>query len=522
MSEKGNVTRAAGIVGSATLLSRIFGYLRDMVTAYYFGVGPVADAFIAAFRIPNILRRLFAEGSLSISFVPVFTDTLNHKGKEEAFEMAGAALRLLSAILTLVAILGVLAAPWIVSGIATGFRADPEKFNLTVLLVRIMFPYVICICLVALSMGILNVLGHFAAPALAPVALNIAMIAALFLGGLLSDDPMFRVQVLAWGVMAGGLLQVGMQLPALKRYGFSPLRMGPLWHPALSKVGKLMLPAVLGAAVYQVNIFIGTMLASLLPGGSIAALFFADRLVQFPLGVFAISIGTAVLPSLSRQMSDGDMAGVAETFSYGLRFTLFVTIPASVGLAVLREPIVSLLFSWGAFGAEGVALTAEALLYYAIGLWAVSCVRVTVPLYYAFKDTRTPVYVAVVAIGVNIALSLVLMRSMGHAGLALAVSVSSCFNLMVLLTLLVVRGMVQLKYRDIVISFGKTMLASLAMGVGVTKFLSLLPHIGSGISPAMGALPGVVVGMALYGGSALLLKSPECSTAVNLIKRRRG
>ena len=522
MSEKGNVTRAAGIVGSATLLSRIFGYLRDMVTAYFFGVGPVADAFIAAFRIPNMLRRLFAEGSLSISFVPVFTDTLKQEGKEEAFRMAGAALRLLSVILAGVAVLGVLASPWIVSAIATGFRADPVKFELTVLLARIMFPYVICICLVALCMGILNVLGHFAAPALAPVALNLTMIASLFLGGFLTDDAHARAQILACGVLVGGGVQLVMQVPALVKQGFSPFGLGPLWHPALRQVGRLMLPAVLGAAVYQVNIFVGTMLASLLEGGSIAALFFADRIVQFPLGVFAISLGTAVLPSLSRQMSDGDLKGVAETFSFGLRFTLFVTVPASVGLAVLREPIVDLLFSWGAFDARGVSMTAEALLYYAMGLWAVSCVRVTVPLYYAFKDTKTPVYVAVASIGVNIVLSLFLMRSMGHAGLALAVSASSVFNFLTLLTLLIRRGMVQLHGSVLGRSVARILVAAALMGGAVVAFFKGAGYLWPGFSPAVGALPGVVVGVLVYGGTVSVLKSPECSAVVNLMKRRRG
>lgn len=524
MSEKGKVTRAAGIVGSATLLSRIFGYVRDMVTAYYFGAGPLADAFIAAFRIPNMLRRLFAEGSLSISFVPVFTETLSRDGKKEAFRMAGAALRLLSLVLAGVAVAGVLASPWIVSAIAAGFKGDPATFELTVLLTRIMFPYVVFICLVALCMGILNVLGHFAAPALAPVALNLAMIASLFVGGRVTADGELRVTLLAWGVLIGGLLQLGMQVPVLWRRGFFFFKPGPLWHPALATVGRLMLPAVLGAAVYQVNMFIGTMLASLLKTGSITGLYYADRLVQFPLGVFAISIGTAVLPSLSRQMAAEDMAGVAETFSFGLRFTLFITLPASVGLVVLREPLIALLFGRGAFDAGAVLLTADALLFYAVGLWAISCVRVTVPLYYAFKDTRTPVQVAVVAIGVNIALSLLLMGPMAHRGLALAVSLSSMVNFLFLVFLLVKRGMVQLPYKSLLASVTRSGTASLFMGGVVWLGLAFWePAEGYTFSSAAAAtVVGVMAGGGLYFVAARVLHSPELSVIQQILDKRRG
>ena len=524
MSEKGNVTRAAGIVGSATLLSRIFGYARDMATAYFFGAGPIADAFIAAFRIPNMLRRLFAEGSLSISFVPVFTEILRRDGRQEAFRMAGAALRLLSLLLALVAVIGVLFSPWIVSSIAMGFKADPWQYELTVLLSRIMFPYVIFICLVALCMGVLNVLGHFAVPSLAPVALNVSMIAALFVGGLVTTEGETRVVILAWGVLLGGALQLAMQIPVLWRKGFSFFKLGPLWHPGLVTVGRLMLPAVLGAAVYQVNIFIGTMLASLLKTGSITGLYYADRLVQFPLGVFAISIGTAVLPSLSRQMADKDMAGVAETFGFGLRFTLFITLPSTVGLVVLREPLIALLFGRGAFDAAAVTMTADALLFYAMGLWAISCVRVTVPLYYAFKDTKTPVNVAMTAIAINVGLSFLLMGPMKHCGLALAVSISSMVNFGLLLFLLVKRRMVSLDWGVILRSVAKSGIASLMMGLVVWELVVFLRPDGgyTSASAIVATLLGVIAGIVFYMGGVWLLKSPEISAAQQMLNRRRG
>lgn len=285
-----------------------------------------------------------------------------------------------------------------------------------------------------------------------------------------------------------------------------------------------MLPAVFGAAVYQVNMFIGTMLASLLDTGSITGLYYADRLVQFPLGIFAISIGTAVLPSLSRQMAEKDFGGVAETFSFGLRFTLFITLPATVGLVVLREPLVALLFGRGAFDAVAVSLTADALLFYAVGLWAISCVRVTVPLYYAFKDTRTPVQVAVVAIVINVALSFLLMGPMAHRGLALAVSISSMVNFLLLLFLLVKRGMIQLDYKGILVSAVRSGAASFLMGCLVWQGLALLMPDGGYTfsSAAVSTGFGVVAGVSGYIGAAWMVRSSELSTIQQIFIRRRG
>jgi len=283
-SEKKKLTKAAGVIGIATLLSRIMGFIRDMVIAWFFGAGLLSDAFFVAFRIPNLLRRLFAEGSLSIAFVPVFTEYLNRDGRTEAFKMARSTLRVLSILLVLLTIAGILAAPWIIRGVAPGFSGD--KFSLTVTLTRIMFPYIFFICLVALSMGILNALGHFAAPALAPVFLNVAVI-----GSVLFIAPHMETPVagLAIGVLIGGFLQILLQVPFLIKKGFRFWQKAPIYHPGVKRIGRLMGPAIFGAAVYQINILIGTLLASLLPEGSVSYLYYADRLVQFPLGIFAIS-----------------------------------------------------------------------------------------------------------------------------------------------------------------------------------------------------------------------------------------
>jgi len=432
MSENVKVTKAAGVVSIATLFSRILGFARDVILAVFFGAGFYSDAFIAAFRIPNLLRRLFAEGSLSIAFVPVFTQYLNTAGKEEAFKMARSAVRLLSILVTGVTLAGMLLSPQIVHAIAYGFTDSPEKYELTVLLTRIMFPYVICISLVALCMGILNALGHFAAPALAPVLLNLAMIASVCTASCFSSQSSDRVTALAAGVVAGGVLQLLLQVPFLIQKGFRFWQKASFFHPGLKKIGLMMAPAIFGAGVYQVNILVSTFLASLLPEGSISTLYYADRLVQFPLGIFAISIATAILPSLSRQAAADDLDGLKDTFAFGLKLVFYIMLPSMVGLMILREPIISLLFQRGAFDGKAVHMTAAALLFYCTGLWAFAAVRVVIPAFYALKDTKTPVRMAVISIVANIFFSVILMGPMAHAGLALATSLSSIMNLLLL------------------------------------------------------------------------------------------
>jgi putative peptidoglycan lipid II flippase len=519
-SENRRVTRAAGVVGVATLLSRIFGYVRDMVLASFFGAGMTADAFIAAFRIPNLLRRLFGEGSLSIAFVPVFTETLLKGGREDGLRLASSALKLLLVCLSVVAIIGVVVAPLIIQAVAPGFSSLPEKMHLTVTLTRIMFPYVVLIGLVALCMGILNVLGHFAAPAIAPVLLNLAMIGAVFAVSRFSDSATVQVIGLAGGVLLGGLLQLVLQLPYLVKHGVRFWAQSGLWHPAMKKVGILMLPTIFGAAVYQINILVGTLLASLLPEGSVSYLYYADRLVQFPLGIFAQAAATAVLPSLSRQAANGDHAGMGDTFGHAMSMVLFVTIPAMVGLIVLRDPIVALLFKRGAFDAHTTRLTSDALLYYALGLWAFAAVRIVVSTFYAMQDTRTPVKTAPVSIAVNILLGVVLMGPMKHCGLALATSLASMVNL--LLLVLVIRNKLGLiSWRLIFSSCIKTLAASGLMALGVTMACSLLippeTDVGS-LRLLAGLVTGIIGGIVIFSAAAWKMKIPEWQKVMVLIK----
>lgn len=517
MDENSRVTKAAGVVGAATFLSRIFGFIRDVVIAAFFGASMSSDAFFVAFRIPNLLRRLFAEGSLSVAFVPVFTEYLTRKGRAEAFDLARAAIWVLSIIVAGVAVLGVLFSPLVIRVIAPGFVDEPLKFALTVNLTRLTFPYIFFICLVALSMGILNTLGHFAAPALAPVMLNLAMIGAAFLVCPHLETPVYG---LAYGVLLGGLLQLILQIPFLIKKGVFFWRRAGLRHPGLKKVGRLMLPTIFGAAVYQINILVGTLLASLLPEGSVSYLYYADRLVQFPLGVFAIAMATAVLPSISRQAAKKDYRGVEETFGHAIRQVLFITMPAMVGLIVLREPIVALLFKRGAFDLYNVQLTAQALLYYGVGLWAFSAVRVVVATFYALQDTRTPVRMAVISVVANIILGVILMRYLAHGGLALATSLASMLNLALLLAALSKR-LGRLDLGQIGRSALKTVLCSLAMGVAVWLVAAaIIPGLEGGLMPLLLGLAGTILaGMVSYAGFAYLVKNNEMAMILEAARR---
>ena len=516
MSEKSRVIKAAGVVGAATLLSRILGFLRDAVIAWYFGAGQYSDAFIAAFRIPNLLRKLLGEGSISNAFVPVLTDYLAIDGREEAFRLARSALWLLSIILVVISSIGILLSPLIVKIIAPGFIDAPDKFALTITLTRIMFPYIFFIGLVALCMGILNVFGHFAAPALAPVLLNLAIIfSVLFLCPHLNTP----VLGLAVGVLIGGILQLLLQVPVMAGQGFNFFQRTKIWHSGLKKMSRLMPPVILGGAVYQINVLVGTLLGSFLPEGSVAVLYFADRLVQFPLGIFAIAAATAVLPSLSRQAALNDLNALKDTFGYAVRLTLFLTIPSMMGLIILREPIITVLFQRGEFSPQATLLTAQALLYYAIGLWAFSAVRIVAATFFSLKDTRTPMGMATVSILANIGLGIVLMKPLAHAGLALATSLASVLNL-ALLVLALRKKLGSLGWRGIAQSALKTLGSAVVMGATVWVVAkALIPAQGASFMALLaGVMACVAAGLAIFVGCSYGIKSPEMGHMLAEIK----
>jgi len=513
--ENKRVAKAAGVIGIFTLLSRIFGFIRDMVVAWFFGAGMLTDAFFVAFRIPNMLRRLLAEGSLSMAFVPVFTEYLTKKGQTEAFSMAKSTIRVLSVVLVFISIIGIIAAPGIVRIMAPGFVG--LKYDLTVLLTRIMFPYIFFVCLVALSMGILNVLGHFAAPALAPVFLNLAIIgAALFLSPFLQHP----VIGLAIGVLIGGLLQLILQIPFLIKKGLFFWQKAPFYHPGVKRIIILMGPAVFGAAVQQINLFIGTLLASLLPDGSISYLYYADRLVEFPLGILAISLSVAVLPTFSRQAAGKNLSEWKNTFAYAMNLTFFITLPAMVGLMVLSQPIITLLLQHGEFSAHHTVLTARALVYYSVGLWAFSTVRILISAFYSLQDTKTPFKIATISVIMNILLSIGLMGPLLHCGLALATALSSMVNF-VLLTYCLRKKIGAIGLKKIVESVSKSVICSVAMGISLwflsvflplsenTSFVRLLWIIAFEI----------IAGIFIYGMVAYIIRCQELKHVLAIVKK---
>lgn len=433
-TEKG-IAGAAGIVAFGTLISRILGFVRDMILANLFGATIAADAFYVAFRIPNMLRELFAEGSMSAAFIPVFTEYLSKKSRSEAKELASAAFTTLFLLLCFVVTLGILFSPQLIRWIAPGFVRDTFKFTLTVSMTRIMFPFLLFISLAALAMGILNSTRRFAPPALASGVFNVVSILFVFGFTSLLPEPVYGAAI---GVALGGLAQFFVQVPALYQEGFPlsfrrPIR--PL-HPGVVQMGRLLLPTTLGLSITQINVLINTLLASYLAAGSVTYLYFGMRLIHFPLGIFAVALSTAILPTLSTQAAKGETEGLRQTFSFGLRLVFFITFPAMMGLIFFRVPIVHLLFEHGEFGRVATQGTASAVLFYSIGLWAFAGIRIVVPVFYSLQDTKTPVKIGLVSVIANIILNLILMGPLQHGGLALATSLSAILNFSILLYIL--------------------------------------------------------------------------------------
>jgi putative peptidoglycan lipid II flippase len=495
----------AGVVSAATVTSRVLGLLRDAVLAFMLGASEAADAFFVAFRIPNLMRQLFGEGALAASFVPVYTDVMHREGAERARRFAGNLFTLLVLVLTVITVAGIVFAPFLVRLIALGFDPSTELFRLTVLLTRWMLPYMIFICAAALGMGILNSHDHFLIPAAAPALLNISIIAfAIFVSPMLAKP----VLALAWGVLAGGLLQMLIQMLPMKRINASPRASLPSLTPEVKRLAVVMGPAVLGVTVYQVNILVDTILASFLPTGSITYLWYGNRMMQFPLGVFGIALATAALPTLSRQFSEGRSDDFRGTVSFSLSLTAFIGFPAALGLVALREPIMATLFGRGAFSVLDVSGAGQALLCYAVGLPFFIGVKILGRAFFAMENTRIPFAAAGAALLVNALLNLVLMVPMGHSGLALATSIASCVNFIILARSF--SAHVGKAWLDAVLV--RESLVSLACAVvmlGVTAAVAArIPWMGSGtVSRVIMLLSCVVLGISVYLIAARILSS---------------
>ena len=431
--------RAFFTVSSATLASRILGFLRDMLIAATLATGPVADAFFVAFRFPNLFRRLFAEGAFNSAFVPLFTKTLKAEGKDQARAFAKEAFAGLFWILFILTILAQIAMPVLMLGLAPGFITDPEKFDLAVLLTRITFPYLICMSLVALFSGVLNGESRFMAAALAPVLLNLVLIGAL----LLIAEAGFHGQPeagiwLSWGVFAAGIAQLVMIYLSARKLGYTMSFKRPRWTPSMKRLVFLGIPGLIAGGITQINILVGQIVATQMPG-AVSYLYYADRLYQLPLGVVGIAVGVVLLPQLSRDLSEKPEDALTSQ-NRALEFALFFTLPAAVALYLVPTPIIQTLFERGAFSAKDTAMTASALAAFAWGLPAFVLIKVFSPGFFAREDTKTPMYFAGVSMAVNVILSIALFPYLAHVGIALAATIAGWVNALLLMVELMRRG----------------------------------------------------------------------------------
>lgn len=432
-----NLLRTLAAVSSMTLISRVFGFIRDVVIARLFGAGLATDAFFVAFRIPNLLRRLFAEGAFSQAFVPILSEYRSRRGEADTRVLVDHVAAALGLALFVVTVIGVLAAPLIIYVSAPGFAATPEKFELTVSLLRITFPYILFISLVAFAGGVLNTYGRFSVPAFTPVLLNLSFIAFALWAAPHFDPP---VAALAWAVFCGGALQLLFQLPFLGRIRMVPRLRVNLRHEGVVRVARQMVPALFGVSVGQISLLINTIFASFLATGSVSWLYYADRLMEFPTGMLGVALGTILLPSLSKHFAERSAQEYSALLDWGLRLTLLLALPSAAALALLAVPLTATLFHYGAFTANDVFATRAAVIAYSAGLLGLILVKVLAPGFYAQQDIRTPVRIAVITLIATQVMNLVLIWPLQHVGLALAIALGACLNALLLYRALRRRG----------------------------------------------------------------------------------
>ncbi|OIO39742.1 MAG: murein biosynthesis integral membrane protein MurJ [Candidatus Omnitrophica bacterium CG1_02_49_10] len=516
-----SLNRSAGIIGGATMVSRILGFLRDIIFAVFFGTGIEMQAFVVAFRIPNLLRHMIAEGAANAAIIPLFAEYKNCHDEKDFWQMAGVVLNFIFLVFVAVTLAGILLTPVIIKVIAPGFGSDKGLMDLTVMLTRVIFPYILLIGLVAYLGGILNTFNVFGPTALGPAFLNLSLIlSALFLSGRL-DRP---VLALAFGVLAGGIAQIAVQIPSLCKRGFRLLGSFRLSHPMIRSIGRLLGPRAVGSAVYQVNILVDTILASLsgiVGQGAIAALYFSNRIFQLPLAIFAISFAQAALPKMSHYASTADIPRFKETILFSLKKVFFFTIPASVGIFALSGPITKVIFEHGEFSAYSTFITSRALLFYSLGLVWYSGVKVVTNVFYSMKDTRTPLKISVLAMLVNISFNLMLMYPLKAGGLALATSIAGLVNFIFLFAILnkKING---LNIPEIAGYMAKVFAASAVMGI-YAWFLSIRlfsSPASSSVTEAL-SLTGLIASAAfIFFISSLALDIGEAKGILRWISRR--
>ncbi len=504
--------RSIATIGGFTMISRIIGFVRDILIAAVLGAGPVADAFFVAFKFPNLFRRLFAEGAFNLAFVPMYAGAVETEGKDKAQAFAEQAFSILFWSLLAFVVLAELAMPWIMMALVPGFMSDPETFGLAVTLTRITFPYLLFISLVSLMAGVLNSLGKFAAAAATPIILNLCLI-----GAILGLAPFFPSpgHALAWGVAGAGLAQFAWLYGACVREG---VRLRVIGACLTAKVGVLlrrMIPVAAGAGIYQINLVVDMIVASLLPSGSISFLFYADRVTQLPLGVVGVAVGTALLPLLSRQIRAQDATAAAHSQNRALEFALLLTLPAAVALAIIADPVIGVLFERGSFGPHETSATGAALAVYAFGLPAYVLIKVLAPGFFAREDTLTPVKIGALAMLVNVVLNIILMEPFKHVGIAMATVASSWLGAGLLALMLKKRGQLKLDKR-LRSRLPRMLFACVIMGLALWGGMELLESRLAGSE--VRRIPAFAV--LVFGGAAVFAAAAQAFGAIRLSELR--
>ena len=498
-----NLLKSLAAVSSMTMLSRVLGFVRDTIIARTFGAGVASDAFVVAFKLPNLLRRIFAEGAFSQAFVPILAEYKAQQGEEAARTFVAYVSGMLTLVLALVTFLGILAAPWIVWISAPGFADEADRFALTTDLLRVTFPYILLISLSSLAGAVLNTWNRFSVPAFVPTLLNVSMIGfALFLTPYF-DPP---IMALGWAVLVGGLLQLAFQLPHLRKVGMLVLPRLNLKDSGVWRVLKQMGPAIFGVSVSQISLIINTIFASFLVAGSVSWMYYADRLMELPAGVLGVALGTILLPTLSKTYASADRDEYSRLLDWGLRLCFILALPSAVALAVLAEPLTVSLFQYGKFTANDADMTQQALIAYSVGLLGIIMVKILAPGFYAQQNIKTPVKIAVVTLVATQLMNLVLIQPLAHAGLALAIGLGACLNAGLLYWQLRKADMFQ-PQPGWAIFLGKLLLAVSAMAAVLLTALHYMPAWAEGVMLwrllRLGGL--VVAGLLSYFGVLLLL-----------------
>jgi len=518
LSTHRSLARSAGVIGSLTLVSRVLGFIRDILIAKFFGTTIAAEAFVVSFKLPNLFRDLVGEGAMNAAIVPVLTETRTLHGEKDFWKLAWTLGMWFLIALVAISILGVVFAPAVVALVAPGFVMDVTKYHLTVNLTRLIFPFIFLIGFSAFFMGLLNTMKNFGSSALGPALLNICMILSLIF-----MVPTHGVKALAVGILAGGALQCLVQLTSFSKIGFHYVKT-TLFHPGVKKILRLLGPRLWGTAVYQTSVFVDTILASffwIVGDGGQSALYYSSRLFQLPLAIFGVALAQAALPTLSGHAVEKKLDEFRHSLDFALRNVIFASLPAAVGLALFSEAIVTVLFKRGQFGDYSTLVTSQALFFYSMGLLSCGLIKILVSAFYALQDTKTPVRTATVSLFVNIGLNLALMWHLKIGGLALATSLAATFNAGLLLVILWKR--IDLgKVSQLKTAFFKSAAASFVMGI--VCFFFFLPWIEHAIhvqgkSGILELMLSILAGVVIYFGTSVIIKSEEAENAKHFFRR---